>query len=69
MDDDNRVHAWVAIVALVVGLVLGVGIGWRVTQDNMQADLVKRGVGEWKVVDQFGRTEFRYISIESSPKH
>jgi hypothetical protein len=69
MNDDGKVSVWLVIVALAAGLIVGLCVGWKVNQDIIQAELVKRGVGEWKVVDQYGHTEFMYISIENAPKH
>jgi uncharacterized membrane-anchored protein YhcB (DUF1043 family) len=61
MDDDNKVGAWMVAAALVVGLLLGLLIGWKTTSDAFHAELVQRHLGEWKVINEHGRTEFWYV--------
>lgn len=63
--ENKRGSYWLAIVAcaMALGICVGMIAGYKSAIGSYQAELVRRGLGEWKVVGEKGETEFRFIDV------
>lgn len=61
--EEKRGYYWptIAACALAAGLCLGMVAGYKSAIGSYQAELVRRGLGEWRVIGEKGETEFRFI--------